>query len=256
GMEGRMTICNMSIEGGARAGMVAPDETTFEYVAGRPYAPKGEAWEAAVSAWRQLPTDDGAAFDNEVVLNADELTPMITYGTNPGMGMPINGFVPDPDNMSDVSQRTALDKALRYMDLQPGQKLLGKPVDVVFLGSCTNSRISDLREAARFIKGRRVAEGVRMLVVPGSQQVKAQAEAEGLHEIFKAAGAEWREAGCSMCIAMNGDQLQPGQYAVSTSNRNFEGRQGKGGRTFLASPLTAAATAVNGVISDPREMMN
>lgn len=255
GMEGRMTICNMSIEGGARAGMVAPDETTFEYVAGRPYAPKGEAWETAVSAWRQLPTDDGAAFDNEVVLNADELTPMITYGTNPGMGMPINGFVPDPDKMGDVSQRTALDKALRYMDLQPGQKLLGKRVDVVFLGSCTNSRISDLREAARFIKGRRVADGVRMLVVPGSQQVKAQAEAEGLHEIFKAAGAEWREAGCSMCIAMNGDQLQPGQYAVSTSNRNFEGRQGKGGRTFLASPLTAAATAVNGVISDPREML-
>ncbi|MDL1882528.1 3-isopropylmalate dehydratase large subunit [Anaerolineae bacterium CFX8] len=255
GMEGRMTICNMSIEGGARAGMVAPDETTFEYVAGRPYAPKGEAWEAAVLAWRQLPTDDGAAFDNEVVLNADELTPMITYGTNPGMGIPINGFVPDPDKMGDVSQRTALDKALRYMDLQPGQKLLGKRVDVVFLGSCTNSRISDLREAARFIEGRRVADGVRMLVVPGSQQVKAQAEAEGLHEIFKAAGAEWREAGCSMCIAMNGDQLQPGQYAVSTSNRNFEGRQGKGGRTFLASPLTAAATAVNGVISDPREMI-
>ncbi|MBI5669709.1 MAG: 3-isopropylmalate dehydratase large subunit [Chloroflexi bacterium] len=255
-MEGRMTICNMSIEGGARAGMVAPDDTTFNYVAGRPYAPKGAAWEQALAEWRTLPTDDGATFDNEVVLDANALTPMITYGTNPGMGMPITANVPDPDQLRDVSQKLALDKALRYMDLQPGQKLLGKRVDVVFIGSCTNSRISDLREAAKFIQGRKVADGVRMLVVPGSQQVKAQAEAEGLHEIFKAAGAEWREAGCSMCIAMNGDQLQPGQYAVSTSNRNFEGRQGKGGRTFLASPLTAAATAINGVITDPREMMN
>jgi 3-isopropylmalate/(R)-2-methylmalate dehydratase large subunit len=256
GMEGRMTICNMSIEGGARAGMVAPDETTFEYVAGRPYAPKGESWDQAVAHWRTLPTDDGAAFDNEVILDANQLTPMITYGTNPGMGMSITANVPDPDHLSDVSQKIALDKALRYMDLQPGQKLLGKPVDVVFVGSCTNSRISDLREAARLIKDRKVASNVRMMVVPGSQQVKAQAEAEGLHEVFKAAGAEWREAGCSMCIAMNGDQLQPGQYAVSTSNRNFEGRQGKGGRTFLASPLTAVATAVHGVITDPREMVN
>ncbi len=255
-MEGRMTICNMSIEGGARAGMVAPDETTFEYMAGRPFAPKGADWDKALEHWRKLPTDTGAAFDNEVTLDANQLTPMITYGTNPGMGMPITASVPDPDNLSDVSQKMALDKALKYMDLQPGQKLLGKRVDVVFVGSCTNSRISDLREAARLINGRRVADSVRMLVVPGSQQVKAQAEAEGLHEVFKSAGAEWREAGCSMCIAMNGDQLQPGQYAVSTSNRNFEGRQGKGGRTFLASPLTAVATAVNGVITDPRELVN
>ncbi len=255
-MEGRMTVCNMSIEGGARAGMVAPDETTFEYVAGRTYAPKGADWDKAVAEWQSLPTDEGATFDNEVTLDGAQLTPMITYGTNPGMGMPITANVPDPDHLSDVSQKMALDKALKYMALQPGQKLLGKPVDVVFVGSCTNSRISDLREAAMFIQGRKVASNVRMLVVPGSQQVKAQAESEGLHEIFKAAGAEWREAGCSMCIAMNGDQLQPGQYAVSTSNRNFEGRQGKGGRTFLASPLTAVASAVNGVVTDPREMMN
>ncbi len=254
-MEGRMTICNMSIEGGARAGMVAPDETTFNYIAGRPYAPEGGAWDAAVTHWRTLPTDEGAAFDAEVTLDANSLTPMITYGTNPGMGMPITARVPDPDSETEISKKTALDKALRYMDLQPGQPLLGKPVDVVFLGSCTNSRISDLREAARFLEGRKVASSVRMLVVPGSQQVKKQAEAEGLHEIFKAAGAEWREAGCSMCIAMNGDQLAPGQYAVSTSNRNFEGRQGKGGRTFLASPLTAVATAISGVITDPREML-
>jgi 3-isopropylmalate/(R)-2-methylmalate dehydratase large subunit len=254
-MEGRMTICNMSIEGGARAGMVAPDDTTFEYVAGRPYAPKGADWDKAVAAWRQLPTDDGATFDNEVILTAHDLTPMITYGTNPGMGMRIDDTIPDPDKLKDVSEKVALDKALRYMGLQPGERLLGKPVDVVFLGSCTNSRISDLREAARIIQGRKVAEGVRMMVVPGSQQVKKQAEAEGLDRIFKEAGAEWREAGCSMCIAMNGDQLQPGQYAVSTSNRNFEGRQGKGGRTFLASPLTAAVTAINGVISDAREFV-
>ena len=255
-MEGRMTICNMSIEGGARAGMIAPDETTFEYLAGRPHAPKGTDWDKAVAMWRTLPTDEGATFDNEVILNADDLIPMITYGTNPGMGMAITANVPDPDQLSDVGEKMALDKALKYMNLQPGQKLLGKAVDVVFVGSCTNSRISDLREAARMIKDRKVASSVRMMVVPGSQRVKKQAEAEGLHEIFKAAGAEWREAGCSMCIAMNGDQLQPGQYAVSTSNRNFEGRQGKGGRTFLASPLTAVATAVNGVITDPREMVN
>ncbi len=254
-MEGRMTICNMSIEGGARAGMVAPDETTFSYIAGKPHAPKGEAWEEAVERWRQLPTDEGATFDAEVTLDANDLPPMITYGTNPGMGMKITDRVPDPDQLGDVNQRIALDKALRYMDLQPGQALLGKPVNVVFLGSCTNSRITDLREAARFIQGRKVADNVRMMVVPGSQQVKAQAEAEGLHEIFRQAGADWREAGCSMCIAMNGDQLQPGEYAVSTSNRNFEGRQGKGGRTFLASPLTAVATAVNGAITDPREML-
>ncbi len=254
-MEGRMTICNMSIEGGARAGMIAPDETTFEYVAGRPAAPKGADWDRAVAEWRQLPSDEGSTFDNEVVLEADDLVPMITYGTNPGMGMKITDHVPDPDHLSDLNEKVALVKALKYMALQPGQRLLGKAVDVVFVGSCTNSRISDLREAAKLIEGRKVADSIRMMVVPGSQQVKAQAEAEGLDKIFKAAGAEWREAGCSMCIAMNGDQLAPGQYAVSTSNRNFEGRQGKGGRTFLASPLTAVATAVNGVITDAREML-
>lgn len=254
-MEGRMTICNMSIEGGARAGMVAPDETTFQWMVGRPAVPKGEKWDRAVSEWRSLPSDDGAEFDAVLELNANDLVPMITYGTNPGMGMKITDMIPDPDQEKDVSKKMALDKALTYMGLQPGQSLLGKPVDVVFLGSCTNSRISDLRIAAEFMKGRKVSENIRMMVVPGSQQVKKQAEAEGLDAIFKEAGAEWREAGCSMCIAMNGDQLAPGQYAVSTSNRNFEGRQGKGGRTFLASPLTAAATAVNGVVTDPRSML-
>jgi 3-isopropylmalate/(R)-2-methylmalate dehydratase large subunit len=254
-MEGRMTICNMSIEGGARAGMVAPDDTTFEYIAGRPYAPKGAAWDAAVADWRTLPTDDGATFDNEVILDANTLTPMITYGTNPGMGMPITANVPDPAQLGDLSAKQSLDKALTYMGLQPGQSLLGKPVDVVFIGSCTNSRIGDLREAAKIMRGKRVADNVRVMVVPGSQRVKAQAEAEGLDKVFREAGAEWREAGCSMCIAMNGDQLAPGQYAVSTSNRNFEGRQGKGGRTFLASPLTAAATAIHGVVTDPRTVV-
>ncbi len=254
-MEGRMTICNMSIEGGARAGMIAPDETTFEYIKGRPRAPQGEAWDRAVEYWRTLPSDEGAVFDHEIVLNADELVPMITYGTNPGMGMPITATVPDPDRAEDASSRMALEKALRYMDLQPNQPLLGKPVNVVFIGSCTNSRIGDLREAAKMLRGRRVAEGVRVMVVPGSQNVKRQAESEGLDQVFREAGAEWREAGCSMCIAMNGDQLQPGEYAVSTSNRNFEGRQGKGGRTFLVSPLTAAATAIRGVVTDPREIM-
>ncbi len=254
-MEGRMTICNMSIEGGARAGMIAPDDTTFDYIAGRPMAPSGADWDAAVAHWRTLPTDEDARFDNEVVLNADELIPMITYGTNPGMGMPITGRVPDPDRLSDVGEKLALDKALTYMGLQPNEPLLGKKVDVVFIGSCTNSRISDLREAAKILRGRKVADGLRVMVVPGSQRVKAQAEAEGLDRIFKEAGAEWREAGCSMCIAMNGDQLAPGQYAVSTSNRNFEGRQGKGGRTFLASPLTAAATALYGVVTDPRAVI-
>jgi len=253
-MEERMTICNMSIEGGARAGMIAPDETTFAYVQGRPHAPKGEAWERAVAYWRTLPTDPGATYDATVSLNADELEPMITYGTNPGMGIPITGEVPDPATISDPQQRDSLVKALAYMGLQPGP-ILGHKIDVVFLGSCTNSRISDLRLGAALIRGHKVAPGVRMLVVPGSQQVKRQAEAEGLHEVFKAAGAEWREAGCSMCIAMNGDQLAPGQYAVSTSNRNFEGRQGKGGRTFLASPLTAVASAIHGRVTDVREML-
>ncbi len=254
-MEGRMTICNMSIEGGARAGMIAPDDTTFEYLKGRPNAPQGAAWDRAVEAWRKLPSDEGATFDNEVVLNADDLVPMITYGTNPGMGMSITDRIPDPAGVWRLSQRVALEKALTYMGLEPNQPLLGKAVDVVFIGSCTNSRIGDLREAAKFIQGHRVADNVRMMVVPGSQQVKAQAEAEGLDRIFRDAGAEWREAGCSMCIAMNGDQLSPGQYAVSTSNRNFEGRQGKGGRTFLASPLTATATAITGVVTDPRELV-
>ena len=254
-MEARMTICNMSIEGGARGGMVAPDEVTFEYLAGRPHAPQGQAWDEAVEAWRRLPSDEGAAYDRSVTLDASALAPMITYGTNPGMGMPITGRVPNPATVRDPGQRQALEKALGYMALQPGQPLLGHKIDVVFVGSCTNSRLSDLRAAARLMRGRRVAEGVRMLVVPGSQQVKRQAEAEGLDRIFREAGAEWREAGCSMCIAMNGDQLQPGQYAVSTSNRNFEGRQGKGGRTFLASPLTAAAAAITGKITDVREMI-
>ena len=253
-MEGRMTVCNMSIEGGARAGMIAPDDTTFEYISGRDHAPSGADWDAALAAWRNLPSDDGADFDQEITIRADELSPMITYGTNPGMGMPITAAAPTPADEPDYNKKIALEKALAYMDLAPGQKLLGKAIDVVFIGSCTNSRISDLRQAAEFVKGRKVADSVRMLVVPGSQQVKRQAESEGLHEVFKAAGAEWREAGCSMCIAMNGDQLEPGQYAVSTSNRNFEGRQGKGGRTFLASPLTAAASAIAGVVADPREM--
>lgn len=245
----------MSIEGGARAGLIAPDETTFAWLKDRPHTPKGEAWDAAVEYWRTLPSDEGATYDLQVVLNADELAPMITYGTNPGMGIPVTGNVPAPSDLADDSQRMALDKALNYMGLQPNQSLIGQKVDVVFLGSCTNSRISDLRAAAKVIEGKKVADGLRMLVVPGSQQVKRQAEAEGLDQIFRAAGAEWREAGCSMCIAMNGDQLQPGQYAVSTSNRNFEGRQGKGGRTFLASPLTAAATAINGHIVDVREIL-
>jgi 3-isopropylmalate/(R)-2-methylmalate dehydratase large subunit len=255
GMEGRMTICNMSIEGGARAGLVAPDDTTFEYVAGRPHAPAGPAWDDALERWRALPSDDGASFDRSISFDAAELTPMVTWGTNPGMGFPITSHIPDPDRLADASQRDSLRAALSYMALTPGEPILGRPIDVVFVGSCTNSRISDLREAARMLRGRRVADGVRMMVVPGSTEVKRQAETEGLAEVFRAAGAEWREAGCSMCIAMNGDQLEPGQYSVSTSNRNFEGRQGKGGRTFLASPLTAVASAVTGRLSDPRALL-
>jgi 3-isopropylmalate/(R)-2-methylmalate dehydratase large subunit len=255
-MEQRMTVCNMSIEAGARAGMVAPDDTTFEYLAGREFAPSGAAWEAAVARWRKLPSDPGAACDRSLTLDASALEPMITYGTNPGMGMPITARVPDPADLADANEKLALEKALRYMDLQPGAALLGHRVDVVFIGSCTNARLSDLRLAAGLLRGRRVAPNVRVLVVPGSQQIKRQAEAEGLAEVFRAAGAEWREAGCSLCIAMNGDQLEPGQYAVSTSNRNFEGRQGKGGRTFLASPLTAAATALTGRIADARTLLD
>ena len=253
-MEQRMTICNMSIEGGARAGLIAPDDTTFQYLAGRRHAPQGAAWAAAVERWRSLPTDAGAAFDRTITIDASALEPMVTYGTNPGMGLPISAAVPDPADAGDEQRKRGLEQALAYMDLQPGQPILGQKVDVVFVGSCTNGRISDLRLAAAAMQGRRVADGVRMMVVPGSDEVKREAEAEGLHEVFRAAGADWREAGCSMCIAMNGDQLAPGQYAVSTSNRNFEGRQGKGGRTFLASPLTAAASAVAGVIADPRRL--
>ncbi len=254
-MEERMTICNMSIEAGARAGMVAPDDTTFEYLAGRQFAPQGAAWGEAVERWRALPSDPHSTFDRSLSLDVSQLGPMITYGTNPGMGIPIDQPVPDPGAEADVSRRAAQEKALRYMDLQPGVSLLEHPVDVVFLGSCTNSRLSDLRQAASLLRGRKIAENVRVLVVPGSEKVRREAEAEGLDRIFKEAGAEWRYAGCSMCIAMNGDQLQPGQYAVSTSNRNFEGRQGKGGRTFLASPLTAAASAISGRITDPRTLL-
>ena len=255
-VEGRMTVCNMSIEGGARAGLVAPDDTTIQYVSGKKYAPRGPAWDAAVAAWRKLPTDPGASYDRSVTIQADSLEPMITYGTNPGMGIPITGAVPDPAQIGDAAQRATLTKALAYMGLEPGKRILGHPVDVVFIGSCTNSRISDLRLAAQVLKGRKVSPNVRVLVVPGSNQIKAQAEAEGLPEVFRAAGCEWREPGCSMCIAMNGDELAAGQYCVSTSNRNFEGRQGKGGRTFLASPLTAAASALSGVVTDVRTILN
>ncbi len=254
-MEERMTVCNMSIEAGARAGLIAPDETTFEYLKGRTFSPKGADWDAAVAYWKTLPTDDGATYDRTISIDGAALEPMITFGTNPGMGMGITGSVPDPGNITDALERDSLKKALSYMALEAGKPLLGHPIDVVFIGSCTNSRISDLRSAASILKGRKVADNVRVMVVPGSQQIKRQAEAEGLHEIFRAAGAEWREAGCSMCIAMNGDQLSPGQYSVSTSNRNFEGRQGKGGRTFLASPLTAAASAITGKVTDVRTML-
>ena len=254
-MEARMTICNMSIEGGARAGMVAPDDTTFEYLAGRPRAPQGADWEKAAAAWRRLPTDEGATYDRSVSVDVSKLEPMVTYGTNPGMGVPVTQPIPEPSSIADANQSAALRKALDYMQLEPGRPLLGHPIDVVFIGSCTNSRLSDLRLAASLMKGRKVSPKVRVLVVPGSEEVKRQAEAENLREVFEAAGAEWREAGCSMCIAMNGDQLEPGQYCVSTSNRNFEGRQGKGGRTFLASPLTAAASAIHGAITDVRTML-
>ncbi len=255
GMEERMTVCNMSIEGGARAGLVAPDDTTYQYLAGRPHAPQGAAWDAAVARWNQLPTDGGAVYDRAVSIDADALEPMITYGTNPGMGMPITAAVPEPSQVADPMARDGIAKALKYMGLEGGKPLLGHPVDVVFIGSCTNSRITDLRTAAGLLKGRKVSPKVRVMVVPGSQEVKRQAIAEGLPDIFRAAGCDWREPGCSMCIAMNGDQLAPGQYSVSTSNRNFEGRQGKGGRTFLASPLTAAASALTGVVTDVRTLL-
>ena len=254
-MEERMTVCNMAIEAGARAGLVAPDETTYEFLKGRPMAPKGADWDAAVARWKQLPTDEGAVYDKQIAIDASELEPMITFGTNPGMGMGISSHIPDPASISDPLERDSLTKALRYMDLEAGAPLIGHKVNVVFIGSCTNSRMSDLRNAASILKGRKVSPNVRVMVVPGSQQIKRQAQAEGLDKIFIDAGAEWREAGCSMCIAMNGDQLKPGEYSVSTSNRNFEGRQGKGGRTFLASPLTAAASAITGVVTDVRTLL-
>jgi len=254
-MEERMTVCNMSIEAGARAGLIAPDDTTFRYLEGRPRAPKGAEWDRSVARWRTLQTDAGARYDRTVEIDAGSLEPTITFGTNPSMSAPIGGAVPDPGCVTDAADRAALDRALRYMGLRPGQRLLGHPVDVVFIGSCTNARIEDLRAAASVLRGRQVARGVRVLVVPGSRQVKRAAEEEGLDRVFREAGAEWREPGCSMCIAMNGDSLRPGQSAVSTSNRNFEGRQGAGGRTFLASPLSAAAAAVAGAIADPRELL-
>ena len=249
-MAGRMTVCNMTIEAGARAGMVAPDNTTFEWLAACPEAPREDAWDRAVAQWRRLRTDDGATFDREVELDAAELTPMITFGTDPSTAIPIGA--PVPEAVGDATRA----RSLAYMGVEPGKPLLGRRIDVVFVGSCTNARLSDLRQAATVVRGRHVAPGVRMLVVAGSQQVKRNAEAEGLDRIFREAGAEWREPGCSMCIAMNGDRLEAGQYAVSTSNRNFEGRQGPGGRTFLASPLTAAAAAVTGRIADVRELLD
>jgi 3-isopropylmalate/(R)-2-methylmalate dehydratase large subunit len=253
-MEARMTICNMSIEAGARAGMIAPDETTYEFLKGRPHAPQGADWDAAVAAWEALKTDEGAVFDAEVRIDATELTPFVTWGTNPGQGAPLGETVPDPTAFADEVARESAEKALRYMDLEPGTPLRQVPIDTVFVGSCTNGRIEDLRAVAGILKGRHVADGVRMLVVPGSMRVRAQAEKEGLGEIFTAAGAEWRQAGCSMCLGMNPDQLEPGQRCASTSNRNFEGRQGKGGRTHLVSPLVAAATAVRGTLSSPADL--
>ena len=253
-MEGRMTICNMSIEAGARAGMVAPDETTFEYVKGRPHAPKGQDWEDALAYWKTLPTDEGAVFDKEIFINADELEPFVTWGTNPGQGVPLSQAVPAPEDFEDENDQAAASRALEYMDLKAGTPMKDIPVAVVFLGSCTNSRIEDLRAAAEIIRGRTLASGVRMMVVPGSQKVRAQAEEEGLDKIFKDFGADWRFAGCSMCLGMNPDQLAPGERCASTSNRNFEGRQGKGGRTHLVSPLVAAATAVRGTLSSPSDL--
>ncbi len=248
-MEERMTVCNMSIEAGARAGMIAPDQITFDYLAGRPRAPRGEQWERAIERWQALPSDAAAAYDRTVDLDADALEPMITYGTNPGMSIPISGSIPQR------ADDPAFDKALRYMGFEAGERIRDKAVNVVFVGSCTNSRLSDLRLAAEVLRGHKVARGVRMLVVPGSQPVKRAAEAEGLDRVFRDAGAEWRESGCSMCIGMNGDTVPSGAYSVSTSNRNFEGRQGVGARTLLASPAAAAAAAIRGRVTDPREFL-
>jgi 3-isopropylmalate/(R)-2-methylmalate dehydratase large subunit len=253
-MEARMTVCNMSIEAGARAGMVAPDDTTFAYLAGRPRSPQGADWDTAVAAWRALRSDDDATFDAEVVLDAATITPYVTWGTNPAHGAPLAGAVPDPESFADEADRVAARRALDYMGLEPGTRLRDIAVDTVFLGSCTNGRLEDLRAAADVIRGRRVADGVRMLVVPGSVRVRLAAEAEGLDVVFKEAGAEWRHAGCSMCLGMNPDQLAPGERSASTSNRNFEGRQGKGGRTHLVSPLVAAATAVTGRLAGPADL--
>ncbi|MEV7609194.1 3-isopropylmalate dehydratase large subunit [Microbacterium sp. NPDC089320] len=253
-MEGRMTICNMSIEAGARAGMVAPDETTFEYLKGRPHAPKGQDWDDAVAYWRTLPTDEGATFDAEVFIDADELEPFVTWGTNPGQGSSLSAAVPDPAEIADANERAAAERALEYMDLTPGTPLKEVPVDAVFMGSCTNSRIEDLRAFASIVKGKKKADGVRVMVVPGSARVRLEAEAEGLDQVIEDFGAEWRFAGCSMCLGMNPDQLAPGERCASTSNRNFEGRQGKGGRTHLVSPLVAAATAIRGTLSSPSDL--
>ena len=253
-MEARMTICNMSIEAGARAGMVGPDQTTYEFLRGRPYAPSGAQWDQAVAAWKQLRTDPGAEFDTEVYIDATTLSPFVTWGTNPGQGVPLSGSVPDPALMGSDGERQSAEKALAYMDLRPGTPMRDIAVDAVFVGSCTNGRIEDLRAVAEVLRGRRVADGVRMLVVPGSMKVRAQAEAEGLGELFSAAGAEWRLAGCSMCLGMNPDHLAPGERCASTSNRNFEGRQGKGARTHLVSPTVAAATAVRGTLSSPADL--
>jgi 3-isopropylmalate/(R)-2-methylmalate dehydratase large subunit len=254
-MEARMTICNMSIEAGARAGMIAPDETTVAYLKGRPHAPSGEAWDEAVAYWRTLVTDPDAEFDHEVVLDAAEIAPFVTWGTNPGQGLPLSASVPDPAAMQDPVERAAAERSLEYMSLTPGTRLRDIAVDTVFLGSCTNGRIEDLRAAAEVLRGRHIAEGVRLLVVPGSARVRLQAEEEGLDAVFSAAGGEWRGAGCSMCLGMNPDQLSPGERSASTSNRNFEGRQGAGGRTHLVSPLVAAATAVTGRLSSPADLV-
>ncbi len=254
-MEGRMTICNMSIEAGARAGMIAPDETTFEYVKGRPHAPRGADWDEAVAYWRTLRSDDDAVFDTEVIIDADELEPFVTWGTNPGQGLPLSATVPAPEDFTDDTSRTAAENALTYMDLVPGTPLKDIRVDTVFMGSCTNGRIEDLRAFAETIKGRTKHPEVRVLVVPGSARVRIQAEQEGLDRVFLDFGAEWRQAGCSMCLGMNPDQLKPGERAASTSNRNFEGRQGKGGRTHLVSPVVAAATAVRGTLSSPSDLL-
>jgi 3-isopropylmalate/(R)-2-methylmalate dehydratase large subunit len=253
-MEGRMTLCNMSIEAGARAGMVAPDDTTFTYLQGRPHAPQGADWDAAVAYWQTLRTDDDATFDAEVVIEASELSPFVTWGTNPGQGVPLAGAVPSPEDAADDVERVAIERALEYMDLAPGTPIREIPVDTVFVGSCTNGRIEDLRAAASILEGRQVADGVRMLVVPGSVKVRLQAMSEGLDKVFIDAGAEWREAGCSMCLAMNPDKLAPGERSASTSNRNFEGRQGPGGRTHLVSPQVAAATAVSGHFASPADL--